>query len=264
MSSKPVPRILITNDDGIQAEGLKVLEQIANELSDEVWVVAPEHDQSGTSHSVSLQDPLRLYSWSDRRHSVRGTPSDCVLLAVEHLMKECRPSLILSGVNRGHNLSDAVAYSGTVGAAMTGLLLNVPAIALSQAFRVPEGVRWDTAARLAPPLILALLERGWPRDVCLNINFPDVDADQVRGVSLTRPARGLLAGVEIDARLDSRAQQYFWLRFRHGDLTDAEEDSDVMAVRQGRISISPLRFARDTAPDCHELGVGLSEFLKGA
>jgi len=264
MAHKPVPRILITNDDGIHAEGLKVLEQIANELSDEVWVVAPEYDQSGTSHSVSLQEPLRLYSWADRRHSVRGTPSDCVLLAVEHLMKERRPNLILSGVNRGHNLSDAVAYSGTVGAAMTGLLLNVPAIALSQAFRMPERVRWDTAARLAPPLIRALLERGWPNDVCLNINFPDVDADDVAGVALTRPARGALAGVEVEARTDTREQPYFWIRFRRNPEPIDAADGDVAAVREGRISISPLRFERDAAPDCRELAIGLDDCLKGA
>lgn len=258
MSSKPVPRILITNDDGIQAEGLKVLEQIANELSDEVWVVAPEHDQSGTSHSVSLQDPLRLYSWSDRRHSVRGTPSDCVLLAVEHLMKECRPSLILSGVNRGHNLSDAVAYSGTVGAAMTGVLLGIPSIALSQAFRDPNDVRWETAGQLAPSLILQALRCGWPSEVCLNVNFPDLGVDEVRGVALTRPARGSIAGVEIDVRTDRRDLPYYWIGFDYNSELLTAPDSDVEALRQGYVSVSPLRFETDTRGDWQALTEALN------
>ncbi len=264
MSAKPIPRILITNDDGARGEGLRVLEQVASELSDDVWVVAPEFDQSGTSHSISLHEPLRLYSLDERHHNVRGTPSDCVMLAVGHLMKEAPPSLILSGVNRGANLSDSVAYSGTVGAAMTGILFNIPSIALSQAFRQVENVRWSTAERLAPSLILELYQRQWPEDVCLNINFPDLPADEVQGVSITHPARGSIAGVRIDARVDRREQPYYWLGFDYGSDQLQDPGTDVVCLREGRVSISPLRFERDTRGDWGNLGDGLSECLRGA
>lgn len=261
-SSKPVPRILITNDDGARAEGLRVLEQIARELSDDVWVVAPEFDQSGVSHSISLHAPLRLYSSSDRHHSVRGTPADCVLLGVEHLLRDQRPTLILSGVNRGANLSDSVAYSGTVGAAMTGVLLGIPSIALSQAFRDRENVRWETAAQLAPALIRQALECGWSRDVCLSINFPDLPADEVLGVSLTRPARGSIVGVEIDERTDRRELPYYWIGFRYGSQTVTAPDSDVEALRRGYVSVSPLRFETDTRGNWGELTEALSNCLR--
>lgn len=260
---KPIGRILITNDDGVRGEGLKVLEEVAKTLSDDVWVVAPESDQSGTSHSVSLHQPLRLYSWDERHHAVSGTPSDCVLLAVEHLMHDRRPDLILSGVNRGANLSDAVAYSGTVGAAMTGLLLGIPSIALSQAFRHADALKWSTAARMAPPLISELYRRGWPDDVCLNINFPDIDADQVAGVRFCRPARGGISGVEVDARRDSRDQPYYWLGFRHAANEVTVPDSDVDTLRRGHIAISPLHFERSIDAHWAELEEDLSGTVRG-
>lgn len=262
-SDKPVPRILITNDDGSRAEGLRVLEQVAHELSDDVWVVAPEFDQSGVSHSISLHSPLRVYSSSDRYHCVRGTPADCVLLGVEHLLRDRRPTLILSGVNRGANLSDAVAYSGTVGAAMTGVLLGIPAIALSQSFRDPNHISWDTAAQLAPPLILKALRCGWPADVCLNINFPDVAADEVRGVAFTRPARGSITGVEIDERTDRRNFPYYWIGFRYSPQAVLQSpDSDIVAVRDGYVSISPLRFETDTRGQWEDMAEQLNACLR--
>lgn len=261
-NDKSIQRILITNDDGVRGEGLKVLEKVARSLCDDVWVVAPEFDQSGTSHSVSLHQPLRLYSWDERHHAVTGTPSDCVLMAVEHLMRDRRPDLILSGINRGANLSDAVAYSGTVGAAMTGLLLGIPSIALSQAFRDPDAVNWSTSAQLAPALVLELSRRGWPEDVCLNINFPDLDADQVQGVRFCRPARGGIAGVEVDARRDSRDQPYYWLGFRHQSAQVTEADSDVEALRQGRVAISPLHFERSIDERWAALADDLSDTVR--
>lgn len=259
---KPVQRILVTNDDGARGEGLRVLEQIAAQLSDDVWVVAPEFDQSGVSHSISLHTPLRVYSMSDRYHCVRGTPADCVLLGVEHLLRDLRPSLILSGVNRGANLSDAVAYSGTVGAAMTGVLLGIPSIALSQAFRDPNDVRWETAEQLAPSLILQALSCGWSSEVCLNINFPDMSADEVRGVALTRPARGSIAGVEIDVRTDRRDLPYYWIGFDYNSELLTAPDSDVEALRQGYVSVSPLRFETDTRGEWHELSEALNSCFR--
>lgn len=262
--AKPVGRILVTNDDGARAEGLNVLEQVARELSDDVWVVAPETDQSGVSHSVSLHQPLRLYSWDERHHGVSGTPSDCVLLALGHLMADRPPDLILSGVNRGVNVSDTIAYSGTVGAAMTGLLLHIPSIALSQAFRDPDNVRWGTAARLAPALIRDLLERGWPRECCLNINFPDEAADDVRGVGVCRPARGAIGGVKVEARVDTREQPYYWLGFRRATDSVKEPDSDVDTLRRGLIAVSPLYFERAIDAQWKDLEEDLNRVLTGA
>src|ERR1700712_2581005 len=168
-------RVLLTNDDGIDAPGLAVLEAVAAELADEVWVVAPEHDQSGTSHSISLHSPLRVSPHGDRRFGVLGTPGDCVVMAVRHLMKEA-PTLVLSGINRGGNLGVETMFSGTVGAAMTGLLLGLPSIAMSQTFSDRDNVRWDTARALAPGVIRSLLAINHDAPTCLNVNFPDVDA----------------------------------------------------------------------------------------
>jgi len=152
-----VPRVLLTNDDGIDAPGLAALEAVAAEIAEEVWVVAPEHDQSGTSHSISLHSPLRISQQGERRFGVAGTPGDCVVMAARHLMLDAPPTLILSGINRGGNLGVETMFSGTVGAAMTGLLLGLPSIALSQTFRDANRVRWDTARTLAPGVIRTLL-----------------------------------------------------------------------------------------------------------
>ena len=146
----PIARVLLTNDDGIDAPGLAVLEEVAAAIAAEVWVVAPEHDQSGTSHSVSLHHPLRMRPRGPRRFAVGGTPGDCVAMGLRHLLRETPPELVLSGVNRGGNIGMETVFSGTVGAAMTAILLGVPAIALSQTFRDRDNVPWDTARALAP------------------------------------------------------------------------------------------------------------------
>ncbi len=140
-------RILITNDDGIHAPGLSVLERIAAKLSDDVLVVAPEYDQSGVAHSLSLNDPLRLRKISERRFAVKGTPTDCIIMGVRSIMQGERPDLVLSGVNRGQNIADDITYSGTVAGAMEGTMLGIPSIALSQCYG-PEGhdaMHWDCA-----------------------------------------------------------------------------------------------------------------------
>lgn len=254
------PRILLTNDDGARAPGLAVLERIAAALSDDVWVVAPETDQSGTSHSISLHQPLRVMPEGERRYVVRGTPSDCVLLAMGHLMADGPPELILSGVNCGANISDAMAYSGTVGAAMTALLMDVPAVALSQAFSERHAVRWGTAETLGRTLLRALLRHGLPGGVCLNVNFPDRPVESVAGLSFCRPAKGSISGVMIDPRSDVRNEPYYWLGFRHSPERVQAPDSDVAALRHGRVAVSPLRFDRGI----DEGWVDLERTLSGA
>ena len=169
-------RILITNDDGIHAPGLSACEQIARALSDDVWIVAPETDQSGVAHSLSLNDPLRLREIEERRFAVKGTPTDCVIMGVRHILKE-PPDLVISGVNRGRNCAEDVTYSGTVAGAMEGTVLGVPSFALSQAyaFTTKHLPHWDNAITHAPGLIRKVLAEGMPKDVLVNINFPDCE-----------------------------------------------------------------------------------------
>src|ERR1700722_8873912 len=185
--------VLLTNDDGIDAPGLAVLEEIAAKLAREVWVVAPEHDQSGVSHAVSLHHPLRVVQYDPLRFGINGTPGDCAVMGICHLMPT-RPDLVLSGVNRGGNLGMETVFSGTVGGAMTAMLVGVQAIALSQVWTDRENIRWDTARRLAPGVIEQLLALGWSADTCLNVNFPDRAADEAGPPTLARQGAGRLQG----------------------------------------------------------------------
>src|SRR5438105_9626086 len=162
-------RILVTNDDGVGSPGIKLLEEIARDLAPDVWVVAPEQEQSASSHSLTTRRPLRMSELSVRRYSVDGTPTDCVMLAVKHLLREHRPDLVLSGVNSGGNVGEDLTYSGTVAAAMEATLLGIPAIALSQHFIDGEAIPWDTAARFAPEAIRRVTRLPWPGRTSTNI-----------------------------------------------------------------------------------------------
>ena len=172
-------RVILTNDDGIDAPGMAVLEEIAAQIAKEVWVVAPEHDQSGQSHAISLHHAIRVSERGHRRFGVTGTPGDCAAMGICHLMKDAPPQLMLSGVNRGVNLGIETVFSGTVGGAMTAMMLGVPAIALSQAFTDRRNVPWDTARTLGARTIQQLVEIGWAKGACLNVNFPPIPADEV-------------------------------------------------------------------------------------
>lgn len=233
-------RILLTNDDGIHAEGLQVLERIARTLSDDVWVVAPETDQSGFAHSLSLSEPLRMRQIDERHFALRGTPTDCVIMGVRKLM-DSPPDLILSGVNNGSNMADDVTYSGTVAGAMEGTLLGIRSIALSQAYNYTDDMRyvpWDTAETLAPDLLKKLVATEIPRGVFLNINFPRIAPEEVKGVQVT--AQGKLShGLWIDERKDGRGNPYYWLRFGRSE-SELREGSDQAALRDGFISVTPL------------------------
>ena len=185
-------RLLLTNDDGIHAPGLAALEAIAAALSDDVVVVAPETDQSGVAHSLSLSNPLRLRHIGPRHYAVQGTPTDCVIMGVRHIMREHRPDLILSGVNRGQNVAEDVTYSGTIAAALEAALLGVPAIALSQAFWGPDGDKslyWDCARTHGPALIERIMKAGIAPGTLVNVNFPPCPADEVKGVAIASQGR---------------------------------------------------------------------------
>ena len=236
-------RILLINDDGIDAPGLAVLEQIALELGREIWVVAPEHDQSGVSHAVSLHHPIRATERRPRRWAVTGTPGDCVVMALSHLMRGAPPQLLLSGVNRGLNLGIETVFSGTVGGAMTGMMLGAPSIALSQAWSDPANVRWETAARLAPGVVRRLMKIGWSAGTCLSINFPDLPPQDVGPLTLARQGTGSVEGMDVEARTDPRGFIYYWVSFRRGDR-DQGPESDVAALNAGRVVVTPLRYDR--------------------
>ena len=236
-------RILITNDDGIHAPGLAVLERIARSLSDDVIVVAPESDQSGVAHSLSLNDPLRLREMGDERYAIKGTPTDCVIMGVRSILADRRPDLVLSGVNRGQNVAEDVTYSGTIAAAMEGTLLGVPSIALSQAYGPESGrknIHWGCAEQHAAAVIRRVLDKRLPRDILVNINFPDCPPEGVNGVVVTRQGKRDTDLMRVDAREDGRGNPYFWVGFAKGKHTPAE-GTDLYALSQKKISVTPLR-----------------------
>ncbi len=235
-------RILVTNDDGIHAPGLEACEQIARAISDDVWVVAPETDQSGVSHSLSLNDPLRLRQVDDRRFAVKGTPTDCVIMGIRHIMKDA-PDLVISGVNRGRNAAEDVIYSGTVAAALEGTILGVPSFALSQAysFSTKQLPRWQTAIAHAPDLLKKILAEGLPRDVLVNINFPDCEPGDVKGIAVATQGKRDQELLRIDAREDGRGNAYYWIAFARGGNMGAGPGSDLAALNDHKISVTPLR-----------------------
>ena len=235
-------RILCTNDDGIHATGLAVLEQIARAFSDDVWVIAPESEQSGASRALTLSAPIRVRQAGAKRFAVSGTPTDCVLLGVEHLIEGGAPDLVLSGVNRGQNIAEDVTFSGTIAGAMQGMQLGIPAIALSQArgFRGEEAaIPWETAETFGPGIVGQLLKHGWPKEVLINVNFPDVPPEEVKAVETTTQGRRDQHIIYADKRTDLRGGAYFWLGFS-GKLSNPPDGTDLRAIYEGRISVTPL------------------------
>jgi 5'-nucleotidase len=233
-------RILLTNDDGIHAPGLRVLEKIARTISDDITIVAPEVEQSGKSRAVTLTEPLRVREIEPKAFSVTGTPSDCVLLAMRDLMPE-PPELILSGVNKGQNIAEDTSYSGTIAAAMFGMQHHVPSVALSQSqnFRGRGSCPWETAELWGPRALKPVLENGWPLDVVININFPDRDPEDVGGIQFTRQGFRDEQIIRTEKREDLRGNDYYWIGYR-GTLSNPDEGTDLRAIYDGYVSITPL------------------------
>ena len=252
-------RVILTNDDGIDAPGMAVLEEIAAQIAREVWVVAPEKDQSGQSHAISLHHALRVSERGPRRFAVTGTPGDCAAMGICHLMKDFPPQLMLSGVNRGVNLGIETVFSGTVGGAMTSMMLGVPAIALSQAFTDRRNVPWDTARTLGAATILKLVETGWSKGACLNVNFPPIPAEQVGPIALAKQGEGVIGGMHVDSRVDPRGMTYHWLTFHRSDRPQSP-GTDYSAMRAGRIVVTPLRYDRTDEDAFNELAQKLPRF----
>ncbi|AVG79013.1 5'/3'-nucleotidase SurE [Pantoea ananatis] len=236
-------RLLLTNDDGIDAPGLNTLIAVASTLAREVWVVAPSQDQSCTSQSLSLHNPVRFRQVGEKQYRVNGTPADCVVLAVRHLMSDAPPDFILSGINRGANLGNETVFSGTVGAAMTGLLLGFHSVALSQFFTDGGNVRWDTARLASEKVLRQLLTTPWQTQICFNVNIPDTDPDKILNIMRTSQGTGNLQSIGITVREDPRGVPYAWLNLER-TVKCERADSENTAVRAGNISVTPLHYDR--------------------
>jgi 5'-nucleotidase len=244
-------RILLSNDDGIRAPGLDALERVARSLTDDVWIVAPELEQSGASHSLTLRRPLRIKQYGERRFSVDGTPSDAVLLGIKHIMKDKRPALVLSGINAGGNAGEDIIYSGTVAVAMEATLLDLPAIAFSQFYASGAEPRWDTAETYAPEVIRRLVAAPWPRNTMVNVNFPDLPPDAVAGIVVARQGRRKI-GDNLEERIDPRGVPYYWI----GPTRDEAKNklgTDISAVRAGAVAVTPVYLDFTHMPALEEL-----------
>jgi 5'-nucleotidase len=236
-------RILVTNDDGIDARGIKLLEEVARTFSDDVTVVAPAEEQSGKGRSLTITQPMRIRSYDDRHHAVGGTPTDAVIAALALFMKDSPPDLVLSGINRGSNLAEDVSYSGTVSAAMEGALAGIPAIALSQVYArpgmgdaVPFACAEAWARRALEPLIAGLAD--WVPNTLVNVNFPAIEPERVKGVRVVRQGLRDYGDPQLQKSVDPRGYDYYWLnvgRVKHQSVATDLELSD-----QGYVTVTPL------------------------
>lgn len=235
-------RILLSNDDGYHAPGLAVLEKIAAQLSDDVWVVAPAEEQSGTGRSLTLTRPLRVRRFGDKRFAVAGTPTDAVMMGLAEIL-DGPPDLILSGVNRGGNLAEDVMYSGTVSAAMEGALAGIRAVALSQRYGAIEpgdDISFACAEEWGARVLRPLIDMEWAPRTMVNVNFPAPEAGAVKGVKVVPQGLRNYGRAQFEARTDPRGFDYYWLKL--GSIAPPEDgDTDLAQVAQGWITVTPLQ-----------------------
>jgi 5'-nucleotidase len=232
-------RILLTNDDGVNAPGLAVLEALAGQLSDDVWVCAPAEENSGAGHSLTLHLPVRLREHGPKRFSVTGTPTDAVNLALRKLFADKAPDLVISGVNNGENLADDVTYSGTISAAMEAALAGIPAVAMSQALR-DAGHGFAAAEAWAARVLAPLLDLQMAKRTVVNINFPALAADAVKGVRVVRQGFHDYARGSLVEGTDPRGRSYYWFGLQDVEHT-LDHGTDLEAVNEGYIAITPLQ-----------------------
>lgn len=247
-------RILVTNDDGVSAMGLRVAEEIAETVSREaagdaaeIWVVAPAFEQSGVSHCISYTKPIQVEQLGERRFAVEGSPADCVLVALNGPMREARPDLVLSGVNRGHNLAEDAVYSGTVGGAIEAALQGVQVIAMSQYFRrgadgsPPDPVKmFETARRHGPDVVSRLLRENWEKDLFFNVNFPPVPPEEAKPLVFAPQGRRGGGGFAAEERASPNGRSYFWITHAHNNLASGAGD-DARLCAEGHITATPMR-----------------------
>ena len=235
-------RILLTNDDGIHAPGLDVLEAIAREISDDIWICAPSEEMSGAGHSLTLTRPVRLRQHGERRFSVTGTPTDAVTMGLRKVMPD-KPDLILSGVNRGANLADDITYSGTVSAALEGALAGVRSIALSQVYSheaAGENVSFAAARAWGARVLRPLVGMDFSDRTLININFPALPAEDVQGIRVVRQGFHDYGRGTLVESTDPRGFPYFWFGLEPIEHTPGHE-TDLEAVQDGFIAVTPLQ-----------------------
>jgi 5'-nucleotidase len=232
-------RFLLVNDDGIDAPGLGILEEIARRFSDDIWVVAPDEEKSGASHSLSMTMPIRVRKVDDRHYAIKGTPTDCALIAVWELMTDNRPTVLISGINRGANLAEDITYSGTAAAAMEGTFLGIRSISLSQVFTLGGEAPWDTARAYAPAVIERLLDCEWEPGTFVNVNFPDCAPEDVTGVRVTSQGQRLPGSFRPERRVDARHIPYYWIRLTYDDGNPAV-GTDLEAITARAVSVTPM------------------------
>jgi len=231
-------KLLLCNDDGIDATGIAAMETAVGSLGT-VWVVAPESEQSAGSHALTMHKPLRARPRGERRWAVSGTPADCIYLAVHHLMPE-RPDLVLSGINRGSNLGNDVFYSGTVAAAMEATFNGLPAIAVSLHIEPEDREKhWDTAARVAARVAAGVIASPLPERVLLNVNVPNVPYEKLRGLKVTALGQRRYAPL-VDLRTDPRGRRYYWIGGAHEEFVPIA-GTDGPAIEQGWATVTPFR-----------------------
>jgi 5'-nucleotidase len=235
-------RILLTNDDGIHAPGFAVLESIAAKLSDDIWMVAPAEEQSGAGHSLTLTRPIRLRKHGNRKYSVSGTPTDAVMMALAHVMKDSPPDLILSGVNRGANLAEDVTYSGTVSAAMEGALAGVRSIALSQVYSregLGDQVPFAAAEAWADRVLRPLMDAPFTPGTLVNVNFPALEPNAIKGIRVCRQGIRDYGRLRIVERTDPRGYRYYWFGLAPTVETPGHA-TDLEVVADGYVAVTPL------------------------
>ena len=239
MSDGQKPRILLVNDDSIHGDGIVLLERLVRQFTDDIWVVAPDEEKSGASHSLSLTQPIRVRQIDDRHWAIKGTPTDCALLAIYEFMKDTPPTVLLSGINRGANLAEDITYSGTAAAAMEGCLLGIRSVALSQVFTIGGQPHWDTAEKYAPPVLERLLTCDWEAGTFVNVNFPDCPSGEVTGIRITRQGQRPPGSFRPLGRIDARNMPYYWIQMTYADGGE-EAETDLEAMRDKAVSVTPM------------------------
>ncbi len=235
-------RILLTNDDGYHAPGLEVLEAIARQFSDDIWICAPSEEQSGAGHALTLNRPVRLVKFADRRFAVTGTPTDSVVMALRQVLDN-PPDLILSGVNRGANLADDITYSGTVSAAIEGALAGIRSVAFSQvhtAASIAAGNLFEAAQQWGAKVLQPLIDAPLAARTLINVNFPPVAAAEVKGIRVTRQGfHDYARGTVIEGK-DPRGYKYYWFGLDPIEHT-MDHGTDLEAIEEGFVSVTPLQ-----------------------
>ena len=227
--------ILVTNDDGIDSKGLKVLARAIASLG-RVSIVAPDRERSAASHALTLHKPLRVSKRGLRRYCINGTPTDCVTLAANGILKD-KPDLVISGINNGANLGDDVTYSGTVSAAMEGTILGIPSIAVSQVGEAP--FHFETATVVIVKLVRLIKLNGLPTDTLLNVNIPNVAVGEIRGIRMTQLGKRIYDDNSIIKKKDPRNKTYYWIGGNR-ERWEPGANTDHQAIESGHISITPI------------------------